>query len=218
MPEVKVLELSSDPALYSQSIQRSPYLVTNGVTDEDRKRVESYQSRSEIQRQRTNYSDVNSFYASLEMKLHINDLSEKNLARAVQLINRTNQFNTTSLRFNSTELQGIVKNGSSAYVIGLQDKYTELENIGVMIVDWSHKEERSVVVTNFLLSCRVLGRGVETVVLCWFHALAKVRGIDTIAGSILPTERNTPVKNLYRELEKTYEKNDPNEPRPCQRN
>jgi FkbH-like protein len=199
LPEVKVLELPNDPALYLQSIQRSPYLITNGVTDEDRKRVKSYQSRAEIHRQRTNYSDVQSFYASLKMHLHFNDFSEKNLARTIQLINKTNQFNTTSLRLNSAELQSMIKNGSSTYVIGLQDKYTELENIGVLIIDWSQEPEEVATITNFLLSCRVLGRGVETGVLSWFHSVAKLRKINTIMASICPTERNTPVQNLFSE-------------------
>jgi FkbH-like protein len=204
LPEVRVLELPGDPALYLQALQGSPYLVTNGVTDEDRKRVKNYQSRTEIHRQRINYSDAHSFYASLEMHLHFNALSEKNLARATQLVNKTNQFNATGLRFSSAQLQSMAENGGSVYVIGLQDKYSEFENIGVLIVDWMKESEGSAAITNFLLSCRVLGRGVETGVLSWLHTVAKRKSIDTLMASICSQERNKPVHNLY--CEHGYEK------------
>ena len=197
LPEVRVLELPDDPAFYIQALQKSPYLVSNGLTEEDRKRVKSYHARAEINQQRINYSDTHSFYASLEMCLHINCLSEKNLARAVQLVNKTNQFNATGLRFSAAALQNLVENGSAIYVIGLQDKYTELENIGVLIVDWKQDSKGIAGITNLLLSCRVLGRGVETGVLSWLHTVAKHRDINTVIANIRFQERNKPIHNLY---------------------
>ncbi len=112
-----------------------------------------------------------------------------------QLIAKTNQFNTTLRRFTAPELDVFEKAGGGVYVIALEDRYSELENIGVIAIDW--QRERAII-DPFLLSCRILGRGVETTVLAWLVGEAKERGIAQVVGKVIEAPRNEPARNVYR--------------------
>jgi len=83
--------------------------------------------------------------------------------------------------------------------LGYEDKFSEKENIGLVIVRWHSPSLGSADIDTFLMSCRVLGRGVEAGVLSWVGQEARRRGIEKIAGKIIPTPRNTPVRSLYEE-------------------
>ena len=80
-------------------------------------------------------------------------------------------------------------------MIALEDRYSELENIGVIAIDWTR--ERAVI-DPFLLSCRILGRGVETAVLAWLVGEARERGIADVVGKVIEAPRNEPARNVYR--------------------
>jgi FkbH-like protein len=198
-PAVKVLELPDDPAQYASALIASPYLAYFEITDADRKRAKSYQVRSKLERERKQYSRIEDFYATLEISVHIFPLSPSNLARAEQLINKTNQFNATGRRYHARELEALKSDAFSIYVLGLEDRFTELENIGVLMVRWNTPTLAEATVDNLLLSCRVLGRGVESGVLAWLKTEAVRRGVKRIWGKIIETERNTPVRGVFQD-------------------
>jgi len=191
--------LPDDPAQYASALIASPYLAYFEITDADRKRAKSYQVRSKLERERKQYSRIEDFYATLEISVHIFPLSPSNLARAEQLINKTNQFNATGRRYHARELEALKSDAFSIYVLGLEDRFTELENIGVLMVRWNTPTLAEATVDNLLLSCRVLGRGVESGVLAWLKTEAVRRGVKRIWGKIIETERNTPVRGVFQD-------------------
>lgn len=199
LPAVKVLELPADPATYAQSLLNSPWLATAGVTAEDRNRVQNYQARRKIEDVRNAAANLSDFYASLDMKLNMQPLDEGNLARAMQLSQKTNQFNTTTRRYEARDLRRIVEAGGDVIVIGLADRFTQFENIGLLVMIPDAERPGQGWIDNYLLSCRVLGRGLETAVVHWAIGYAAARGWATLCAQIIETERNTPVRSVFQE-------------------
>jgi FkbH-like protein len=199
LPGLKVLDLPEDPALYAEALSSSPWLEMVGVTTEDRARVQSYKARREVEQQRTQAASLEDFWESLQMKLHLQPLNDGNIARASQLCMKTNQFNTTTRRYDQRDLRKMVEEGDDVVVVGLEDRYSELENIGLIILRADGSNVRQGIVDSYLLSCRILGRGIETAVLHWALQRAVARDWNSVRGLIIETERNTPARGVFRE-------------------
>lgn len=200
LPMVRVLELPDDPALFTSTLLGDPYIETLGITEEDRKRVRSYQVRKLAENERTRFERVEDFYASLLPNVLPTPVDRYTIARAIQLVSKTTQFNTTTPQYSQTELEAMLADdGISVCVIGYEDRLSERENIGLVLVRWHSPKTGSASIDTFLMSCRVLGRGVETGVLSWVAEEGRRRGISEILGQIILTPRNTPARSLYRD-------------------
>ncbi len=197
LPEVKVVDLPSDPCHYAQTVRNSIWLECLSITKEDAKRVASYKKRSETLEEKKKYSNLEEFYASLEPQLTFAIYSEENKNRALQLIQKTNQFNTTTRRYSSIEIENMLAQGASVYVIGLEDRFFDFENIGVLILKWVGGEVGELLVDSFILSCRVLGRGLEKAILDHVKDMACVRRMKQVVGELIKTERNTPARLTF---------------------
>jgi FkbH-like protein len=207
LPEVKVLELPSDPSLYSSELMNSPYIQMLSITSEDKKRSKRYISKKNVELEKTKFSSLEDFYVSIEPLLTISPLDDKNISRAIQLVNKTNQFNTTTIRYSEKELESLSQsNQNSVFVLGYQDKFSTFENIGLIVLNWGDGLLSESTLKLFLLSCRVLGRGIEFGVLGWWSKKALKMGKNKLIGLIQPTERNTPVLSLYKD--NGFEEND----------
>jgi FkbH-like protein len=199
LPGVKILDLPADPTFYATALSECPWVAAASVTAEDMKRVESYRVRATIEQQRRTAASLDDFYASLDMTLRFQPLAAGNIARAAQLSQKTNQFNTTTRRYDGAALTSIVENDGDVVVIGLQDKFGGSENIGLLVLKAHPKRDGMGFVDNFLLSCRVLGRGLESAILHWALLHARRRRWTALSGVIVETERNTPVRGVFRD-------------------
>ena len=195
LPEVNVMDLPSDPALYADALLASPYLSTVTITNEDVRRADEFLARKKRETQHTQAASLEDYYMSLGMVLHLSSLDEGNTQRAAQLCQKTNQFNTTTRRYDLRALAKLADGGADVIVIGLSDRYSPLENIGLIILQPEH--EATGRVDLYLLSCRVLGRGIETAILEWAIGRAAQRGWRKLRGEIIETERNTPVRKVF---------------------
>jgi FkbH-like protein len=146
---------------------------------------------------RQRFQRVEDFYAYLRQRLHVQPLTPENTARAAQLAVKTNQFNTTLARPSRAELEARAAAGGGVYVLGLEDRFTERENIGLLVVDWPERRGGAAEIALFLLSCRVLGRGVERAALGWLARAAARRGAGALRGAIVEGPRNEPVRRVY---------------------
>jgi len=197
LPMVKVLELPQDPTGYRDALLNSPYVECLSLGKEDQKRVESYKARRQIKLEQQAAVSVEDFLKNLNMQLHVQPLNGSNLARAAQLCQKTNQFNTTGRRYSARDLEVMISEGSDVAVIGLQDKYSELENIGVIILRPEEGHDDVGKVDLFLLSCRVLGRTVEDATVKWALSRAHSRGWGSLNGEVVELPRNTPARNVF---------------------
>lgn len=197
LPDVKTVELPRDPAEFVRTLVESPFLAVNEITAEDKRRVESYRHRAKIENARVSATNLEDFYESLGMTLHLDPLDAGNVARAVQLCGKTNQFNTRTQRYDKVDLDRKIEAGSDVIVIGLADRATPRENIGLLILSPDADDPTLGHVDNYLLSCRVLGRGIETTVLQWALRRAREKGWAGLRGEIIETERNTPARDVF---------------------
>jgi len=189
LPEVEVIHLPPATAPANRSILASCGLFdTLSLSAEDRQRGEMY--RAEVKRKglRSSAGDLSSYLKSLEMEVQIGPANELTLTRAAQLSQRTNQFNLTTRRYSESDIRSFMDSPDHDVLLArVKDRFGEY-GIGALAILTS-QEERTEIDT-FLLSCRVLGRGVEQVFLQECIRLARQRGASEIVGGYIPTRKN----------------------------
>lgn len=195
LPGVKVLDLPPDPALYADALMSSPHLAVVTITAEDRARVGNLRAQQQRASERGQATSLEDYYASLGMVLRLSPLHVGNAQRAAQLSQKTNQFNTTTRRHDVRSLERLVQDGADVVVVGLEDRHSPLEDIGLIILQPCG--DSAGMIDLYLLSCRVLGRGIETMVPRWAIGRAAQRGWTSLRGEVIETERNTPVREVY---------------------
>ena len=196
-PEAIVIELPEDPMRFAQAIRDCPYLERLSLSEEDRRRGELYASqraRAELQGSVTSKED---FYRSLEQVAEITTVSDSTLARVAQLTQKTNQFNLTTRRYTEQQIAAMAAcSGWRVWALRVTDRYADNGLVGVAI---AHMEGATCEIDTFLMSCRVIGRTVETALLAHLAADARARGARWLQGWFLPTKKNTPATDFYRD-------------------
>jgi FkbH-like protein len=196
LPQVLVVDMPSSPFLYRQNLENLNDFNVLALTEEDKKRGEMYRARKKREELRESISSLEDFLKSLEMKVVIKQADEFSLPRIVRMVNKTNQFNLTTRRYNDAEVRKMkeAKNRFAIYSLQVSDKLGDEGIVGVAII---RKEPKTWTLDSFLLSCRVIGRKVETAFLAKIVADAKEQGVSTLVGEYVPTPKNAPVKNFY---------------------
>ena len=199
LPEVTVPELPADVTLWPAFFLSHPMLASLRLTAEDRERAERYAVRARINREAAACGSKEEYWRSLGMRLSFQRLAPTNRQRVLQLLSKTNQFNMTTRRHGERDLEKLVTRGAEIIAISLADKYSEQEIIGVIILLPLEGGPATMQIETFLLSCRVLGRSVETGILGWICACLKQRGVAILEGLFLKTDRNLPASRTYEE-------------------
>jgi FkbH-like protein len=196
LPEVLVVDMPSSPFLYRQTLENLNDFNILALTEEDKKRGEMYRARKKREELRESISSVEDFLKSLEMKVVIKQADEFSLPRIVRMVNKTNQFNLTTRRYTDAEVRKMTEAEDKFAVYSLQvsDKFGDEGIVGVAII---RKEPKTWTLDSFLLSCRVIGRKVETAFLARIATDAKKQGVSALVGKYVPTPKNAPVKNFY---------------------
>ena len=198
LPEVFVPELSADPADYPIIVDATRCFEVSIVTDEDRQRSGMYRQqsqRSELLGETRNFDE---FLASLEMSATIQPFEPISFARITQLVNKTNQFNLTTRRLTVAEVEALAT--SLAHVtrtVRLKDRFGDHGLISVLI---GRIDGDTLTLDGWLMSCRVLNRGVEQLLLNEVVAAAHRLGLRRVVGSYIPTDRNGLVRDLYKDF------------------
>ncbi|MGE3182637.1 MAG: HAD-IIIC family phosphatase, partial [Phycisphaerae bacterium] len=195
LPEVTVVLVPSDPALLPGLLSRRGYFDSVIYSAEDRKRNEFYKAESGRRELQQSATDLESYYRSLGMKLTVYDVSEQETPRVAQLTQRTNQFNMTTRRYTETDIarfRGSDKHRVRAY--RLEDKFGDN---GIIAVTIAERKEDAEWIDTFLMSCRVIGRTVESSILSLVALEAKENGASALAGDLLFTKKNIPARGVY---------------------
>ena len=167
-------------------------------TAADRARAGQYRARALAEALRGEAGSLEAYQASLGMVAHVGAIEGGSVPRAVQLISKTNQFNLTTIRRNRAELEAfLARPEAEGFTVRLDDKFADH---GLIAVALAEVRGEALVIDTLLMSCRVLGRGVEAVVLAELAARAAARGCRRLEGRYVPTERNGMVADLYRRL------------------
>ena len=195
LPEVDVIELPPGRAVeYREMLARYPGFFNLTVTEEDKTRGAMYKAeanRKELQATSLNLED---YYQSLEMVLEIKIADGFSIPRIAQLTQKTNQFNLTTRRYSDADIRRFTETDTSdvLYTV-LKDRFGDSGIVGVCILKY---EANQAIIDSFLLSCRVLGRGVEEAFLA--HCLKRAkRRCTTAIGEYRRTAKNGQVKDFY---------------------
>ena len=198
LPEVKVVELGDDPADYPRLIEEACLLEVTAISAEDRQRSVQYQQNIEREQLRGTLTDPKAFLATLSQKAVVHPFDQKHLERITQLINKTNQFNLTTMRMSRSQVDQMMRrdNVLTAY-LRLSDRFGDN---GLVSVFSAHREDAELVIDLWLMSCRVIQRGAEQL-LC-NHAVdqARVVGVSALRGTYIPTAKNGLVRDHYESL------------------
>ena len=199
LPMVEVPDLHEDPTEYIRIIDSGHYFETISFSDEDKSRSKYYQnntSRKNLEKKFTNLSD---FLINLKMVGRAGSFDSFNLPRIVQLINKSNQFNLTTIRYSENDIISFTndKNYFGRYYY-LNDVFGENGLISVVILE--KQPDDVLYIDTWVMSCRVLSRGMEEFIADDIIAIAQDLGCTTIRGRYIPTKKNNLVKELYKRL------------------
>ncbi|HXB74884.1 MAG TPA: HAD-IIIC family phosphatase [Candidatus Acidoferrales bacterium] len=196
-PEAIVIPLPEDPMRFAQAIRDCPYFERLGLSDEDRRRGEYYASQRERAKLEGTVTSKEDFYRSLEQVAEIAPVNAATLARVAQLTQKTNQFNLTTRRYTEPQIAGMAEcPGWRVWSLRVADRYADN---GLVAVAVSHLEGEVCEIDTFLMSCRVIGRTVETALLAHLAADARTQGARWLQGWFLPTKKNSPAAEFYRD-------------------
>jgi FkbH-like protein len=160
------------------------------VTEEDRKRPELYAQQAERAKAERGSASLEEFLASLQLEVGIAPMEPEQLARVAQLTQRTNQMNASCVRRSEAEIQALLASGEAeCLTVDVKDRFGSYGLTGVVIF---RSAGGALVADTFLLSCRVLGRGVEHRMVARLGEIAKERGLARVEIPFVAGQRNRP--------------------------
>jgi FkbH-like protein len=199
LPQVAVPELPEDPSAYARTLAAGGYFEAVAFAAEDLKRASFYQENAKRAGLERQAGGVDAYLASLEMTITFQPFDGKGRVRIVQLINKSNQYNLTTRRYTEPE---IFRLELDPRVFTLQVRLADIfgDNGMISVVICRPVGHETWEIDTWLMSCRVLGRKVERMVLREILEHARAAGIRKLIGTYRPTERNPLVADHYGKL------------------
>lgn len=198
LPLVAVPELPGDPALYPLIISAGGYFESTTFSENDVLRAEQYQTNAKRALEAKEYRNLDDFLVSLDMEIVFAPFDVIGRVRIAQLVQRSNQFNLTTKRYSEADIARWEENADAFTLqVRLADKYGDNGMISVVICK---KTQLNWTIDTWLMSCRVLNRRVEEAILNELIESASQFGSTSLVGIFRQTDRNSLVKDHYRNL------------------
>ena len=199
IPNITVPELPDDPALYLSYLNRLNLFEIASISENDQKRTLQYQIEAKRKIEMKNYTNEEDFLKSLSMFSSIDTFNNFNIPRVSQLSQRSNQFNLRTIRYTEEELKKIAASDKHyTFAFSLEDKFGDNGIISIIILKGIN--QKSVFIDTWIMSCRVLKRGMENFVLNKIVEFSRARNFQKIIGERIPTKKNKLVENHYQDL------------------
>ena len=180
---------------YIKMLDHGGYFEVTALSKEDLKKTELYHQNAQRAKAQASFSDYNEYLDSLEMTATIKDFEPLYIQRIAQLTNKSNQFNLTTLRCSEDDIRAMAENPAWLCRCGkLVDKFGDN---GIVTVTAGEQEGETLHLRLWLMSCRVLKRGMEDAMMDIMVANAAARGVKTIRGYYYPTAKNAMVREFY---------------------
>ncbi len=195
LPEVTVIEAPKSAMLYGQALEDSLAFDALRFTDEDRRRAELYRQESARSELLAEAASLDGFLRSLQMEVEVGPFDDASLPRIVQLLAKTNQFNLTTRRHDRARLAELLEAGAIGVWARVRDRFGDN---GLVAAAVAVEASQGVwMIDTFLMSCRVIGRSVETALLAVLERRVHERGGRELIGQYLPTSKNQPAADFY---------------------
>jgi len=199
IPELTVPDLPEDPAEYLNYVRSLNLFETASFTVEDMERTKQYQEEAKRTIFQKSFANESAFLESLEMKSEVAPFNPFTIPRVAQLTQRSNQFNLRTKRYTEAQVTEMA-NSPDYFTLSftLEDKFGNHGLIAIIIL--KKESEETLFIDTWIMSCRVLKRGMENFTTSAIVALARKNGFKKLHGEYLPTPKNGMVKNHYHDL------------------
>jgi FkbH-like protein len=196
LPEVSVVELPNDCTQFERTLRRCAAFERLDLSEEDYRRNAYYAGQRErAELERRSGASKEEFYRSLRQQVEIAGVEPRTATRIAQLTQKTNQFNLTTKRYTEQQIAEMEScHGWQVNAARVVDCFGDNGLVGVAI---TRQVDTSCEIDTFVLSCRVIGRTVETALLSHIVDQARTRGARYVRGWFLPTKKNAPAKDFY---------------------
>ena len=192
------LQLPSASSKLKQLLNHTWIFDRSEAKDEDRKRTELYRAERQRRQHEATSGDFRAFLAGLNLEVDIEVASAKDFPRIAQLTQRTNQFNFTTIRRSERDVAALAESSAcECRVVRVRDRFGDYGLVGLIIFA---QEDDGLAVESFMLSCRVLGRGVEHRMMASLGELADERSLASVTVPLTETSSNHPAKLFLEQL------------------
>ena len=199
IPELTVPDLPEDPSEYLAFLRKCNLFETSSFTEEDEQRTKLYQEEAGRTILQKSFQNEGEFLGSLEMKAVVAPFDKFSIPRVAQLSQRSNQFNLRTIRYSEADIAHIAYSDEyDTLSFNLKDKFGDYGLISFVIL--KHVSREVLFIDSWIMSCRVLKRGMERFVLGAIVELAQRRGFRRVVGEYIPTAKNGIVKDHYERL------------------
>lgn len=190
IPDIRVI--GSDPFVTRRILLWAPETQLHSRTSETLQRERLLKKQIDRNHDQASLTREE-FLSSLETSIktwRLTSTDHPTFSRVSELVNKTNQFNTTGARWTGAEYNRYFNNGGVLYAFSTVDRYAEYGTVGAVFVQDQH-------INQFIMSCRVMGMEIEFAVLSFIVDSVRQHSTDVITASIVETESNTPCRTLY---------------------
>lgn len=201
-PQVEIIDFPKDTCLLPEVVEDTydQYFKTLFITGEDRDKTEKYRLQSKRREAKEQSSSVEDYLKKLELMADIHLMRKEETPRVIQLAGKTNQFNTTTIRYEERQLEEIERNGTGEIVVAqMKDRFGDEGLTAVEVVIY---EGQTGIIQSFFMSCRVMGRQLEYVMMNemvkWIRQAHPE--ITRLEAEYRKTRKNKPVEELYDQL------------------
>ena len=198
LPEVTVIAAPlEEPWRLVEILSELPSFDTVAITEDDVNRLTEYKAQAQRTELATAAGNRDDFLASLNIVCTFLSALDAPLSRAAQLLAKTNQFNLTTRRHSSAEIESFASDpGAQAIAVRVRDRFGDAGVVGIAL---ARTEGDTCLIDSLLLSCRVIGRGIETALLAHIAKNAREAGAQRLVGERIPTKKNAPCAEFYSE-------------------
>ncbi len=189
LPAVRVLEFPATPEGLPAMLAECPFFDRLRITAEDQSRAQSYAEEAQREQLRTAAATPADFYRSLQLSARIYRAPAEDFERLHQLIHKTNQFNLTGQRLSQDQFRALLASATTeVFALRVADRFGDSGLTGLALVD--ETDARHWRVSNFLLSCRIIGRTVENAFVTWLTERARAAGAQVLTFDFTASARN----------------------------
>jgi len=199
LPMVCVPEMPEDPALYIRTLDSQKYFETVGFSFEDGKRAAMYRENAVRKDFKNKFENVDAYLQGLGMEALVGRFDSINMPRIAQLVNKSNQFHPTTTRYTESQIERFMGDEEKICLyFRLKDRFGDNGLISALILQKQGGE--ALYIDTWVMSCRVLSRGMEEFINNEMIRIARDNGFRKIIGKYIPTDKNKIVEKLYGRL------------------
>lgn len=196
LPMVSVPDFPQKPYglmnMYEKIVE--DYFRAYELTSEDRKKTEQYRANAERANASRQFTNMTDFIRSLKIHIEISPADNFNIARIAQMTQKTNQFNLTTHRYTESDINNFIANNAKIFCISVSDKFGDNGITGEIIC---RIKDQTAYIDTLLLSCRILGKGIEDVFFKTIMNILYAEGVKYVEAQYIPTAKNSQVSTFY---------------------